>query len=358
MSRTRRRADGAGRGWLARGWVRVVSTPQVPAAAVIPVTLAAAAAAAGIALLDRSTEVNLAILYIIPPVVVTVLVNRDAGLALAAETAGVWAAARWSQVEGPGAMFVDAAVRFLVVGFVVLIISQLRAALMQAHRSDQRSREFLALAAHQLRTPMAGISASCEALIGLDSAPSQEQLLANIAMESQRAGKLVSSLLALSRADSDHPLAITPVDLGEVCRDAVQRARGLAPHLAVRLEGGGAGGLANPEAVRHIVSNLLENALRHARSTVTFTVGRTDGAARVTVTDDGPGVPLGSEEAVFERFVSLDGSGGSGLGLALSRSLARRLGGDLSYDWGVFSLTLPAATLLTTGDDGEAARRV
>ena len=82
------------------------------------------------------------------------------------------------------------------------------------------------------------------------------------------------------------------------------------------------------------VQNLMDNAVRHARSRITVTLAEERGAAQLTVGDDGPGVPEADAERIFERFTRLDdartaGTGGAGLGLAIARGIAARHGGSL-----------------------------
>lgn len=100
----------------------------------------------------------------------------------------------------------------------------------------------------------------------------------------------------------------------------------------------------DPEAVRRIVANLLDNARRHAQRSITLTVHTSRSGVDVEVRDDGPGLDPASAEAVFDRFVALDGQRGSGLGLAIARSYARAHNGDLIYQDGAFVLSLPVGT--------------
>ncbi len=89
------------------------------------------------------------------------------------------------------------------------------------------------------------------------------------------------------------------------------------------------------------VANLLDNARRHARGQVTVEVEATPTAVEIAVLDDGPGLPDGTSERVFERFVSLDGEGGSGLGLPIARGLIEAQGGRLTYEDHRFVIRLP-----------------
>ncbi len=94
-------------------------------------------------------------------------------------------------------------------------------------------------------------------------------------------------------------------------------------------------------AVREILAQLLDNARRHAFSRIVLSAAQAGGVVELRVGDDGVGLPAGLVERAFERFASLDGLGGAGLGLPIARDLARLHGGDLGYDDGVFVLRLP-----------------
>jgi signal transduction histidine kinase len=97
----------------------------------------------------------------------------------------------------------------------------------------------------------------------------------------------------------------------------------------------------NAEAVIEILSNLADNARRHAVSCLSLEVQCDRDAVCIRMRDDGPGLPEGQELRVFERFTSLDAHGGTGLGLPIARELARVQGGELTYAEGVFVLRLP-----------------
>jgi signal transduction histidine kinase len=98
----------------------------------------------------------------------------------------------------------------------------------------------------------------------------------------------------------------------------------------------------DPDAIREALANVLDNARRHAASRIDVTFVRKPDDAEVSVGDDGPGLRESSAERVFEPFVVLDGHGGSGLGLTISRGIARAHGGDVTYEEGRFILRLPA----------------
>jgi signal transduction histidine kinase len=123
------------------------------------------------------------------------------------------------------------------------------------------------------------------------------------------------------------------VDLDDVVeRAAVDRRRPGGPPVETR--GVRPVQVTGDEAqLARAVGNLLDNAVRHARSGVTVTLEEGEGRAVLTVADDGPGVPPEARELAFERFTRLDDArsadGGAGLGLAIARDIARRHGGDL-----------------------------
>jgi signal transduction histidine kinase len=98
----------------------------------------------------------------------------------------------------------------------------------------------------------------------------------------------------------------------------------------------------DPDATREALANLLDNARRHARDRIDVTVRRSGDVVEISVGDDGPGLPPGAEVRAFERFASLDGRGGSGLGLPIARAYIEGQGGRLVYDKGRFAIRLPA----------------
>lgn len=335
-------------GWLRQTWWSALLAPPLHGAAAAATTLLAAGVIAAIGVLGPGTGDDLAICYVLPPLVATVLVDRNVGLALSAEAAAVWAIASFPADLPAGLLVVDAGLRFLVVSLVVCLVYGLRGAAARARRSDERSREFLALAAHQLRTPLAGMRASAEALAAVAAEPPDERLLANLVREADRAGRLVATLLDLSRLELQESIPTAPSDLAPLCQEVVRQAGEAAVRVSVRLRPGPASAFAdtNAEAAKHILANLLQNAVRHARAAVELSWHGHGGLLELRVADDGPGLPAGCEAIVFEPFVSLDGAGGSGLGLTLSRGLARKLGGDLRYEQGAFLLSLPAPSPL------------
>ena len=219
-------------------------------------------------------------------------------------------------------------------------------ALAETRRSRDRSRRFLADVTHQIRSPIAGIQAAAETLLRQSPAGDSEGqvLLTGLVRETSRVGRLVVDLLQAARLDEGLHLDLEPCDVAAVCYHEVERVKEREPALRITVD---AVGWDSPwpaldtGAVHDMVGNLLENARRHARSRIEVTVRRKSGLVEVRVADDGPGLPGEAAERVFERFVSLDGHGGSGLGLPIARELARAHGGDVRYHDGAFLVTLP-----------------
>lgn len=225
-------------------------------------------------------------------------------------------------------------------------LGRLEAALAEARASEERSRGFLADAAHQLRSPLASIRLCTETLLRGAEPAERDHLLADLVRQTARAGRLVASLLRIARLDEGEELVPQPCDLLAVCRDEADRVWHLAPQLDVVLRADGLpeDGLKLDEgAVREIVANLLENAIRYAASKFELVITVGADAVELRVADDGPGLPPGMEERAFERFVTLDEKGRYGLGLPIARELARAHGGDLTYEQGAFVVRLPAS---------------
>lgn len=312
-----------------------------------------------IGVLDTVTGSNMSfgVFYVLLVVAITLVAGASMGVTAALLSAVIWGAA--DIITNRSRLSISIGIwnlvtRFAVHVIVVLLIAAVLEALRAARESDAHSRSFLATAAHQLRTPIAALSASVEALLLEGSTPAQERLLGNLAGEASRLGRLATSLLRTARLDQGEQLRPQPMDVRELFQREVERARQLSviecrltvqPEIPQRVQ-------LDPEATSESVSNLLDNARRHAVSLVEVRLLCQKGELVIEVTDDGPGLPAGAEERAFERFVTLDGRGGTGLGLAIARELAQRQGGDLSYLRKTFVLTLP---LHEPGDEGTGA---
>ncbi|NKY85934.1 HAMP domain-containing sensor histidine kinase [Nocardia veterana] len=258
------------------------------------------------------------------------------------------------------------------------MLDALEGAEARARASEQQMRAFVGDAAHELRTPIAGIKAIAEAVLhqpaGIET-EQREHMYLLLVREAQRASRLVEDLLDMARIDAGLTLYPRPVDVHDLVRHQVDRIRILHPEIEVRLTGGPLRAIVDPERVDQVLANLLTNACQAMPDggTLTVTVSRTperpgsgaDAAAptpgepesfAIVVADTGPGVPPAERERVFDRLVRLDPSrdrrhDGAGMGLAIARGIARAHGGDLrcvapppGSTGAVFILTVPVAS--------------
>ncbi len=228
----------------------------------------------------------------------------------------------------------------------------------RALASEQRLRTFLSDAAHELRTPLAGVQAAAEHLLRDDPPRAdREQAMLGLVRESMRASRLVEDMLTMARIDSGLSLRRTTVDLRELAQQVVDGRTIQSPGLLLRLHGPQAHLFGDRDRLTQVLGNLLDNAA-HAcvpEGTVDLTVWADDERTGVDVEDDGPGVPAQQRERVFDRLVRLDEArsshrSGAGLGLPIARGIARAHGGDLvclpRSDGGagaMFRLALPVA---------------
>ena len=205
------------------------------------------------------------------------------------------------------------------VGSLIAALNQLLSRLNAAIASQQR---FIANAAHQLRTPLAGLKTHAELARREPSTSELRSLLDMIAGETQRTSHLVNQLLTLARAEPGETPSGQPVNLHEIVgrdvRDWVQRALGKNIDLGFELED--AWTLGEPLLLRELAANLLDNALAYTQSggSVTMRTGIRNGESVLEVEDNGPGIPEAEREKVFERFYRVAATGGEGCGLGLS----------------------------------------
>jgi len=226
----------------------------------------------------------------------------------------------------------------------------------QASRSEERMRDFLSDASHELRTPIAGLQWSAEALLRHGHRRERrEQLAFEIAKQARRASQLVADLLSMARLDQGLELERKPFDLAELAAEEIERVRQQEPKLELRLISESSCPLvADVDRVRQVIANLIDNARKAmgGEGAIGVFVRRNGSLAELEVRDSGPGVPEGERERIFERFVRLDDARrnsrygyGSGLGLAIARGIAEAHGGKLvcakSDAGGRFVLELP-----------------
>jgi two-component system, OmpR family, sensor kinase len=226
------------------------------------------------------------------------------------------------------------------------MLGHVESALARREASESRLRTFAADANHELRTPLAAIRGYAE-LARRHRGPLPEDVahaLSRVEAESTRMSELVDELLLLARLDAGRPLAAEPVDMTRLVIDATSDARVAGPRHKWQLELPEEPVLVrgDEQRLRQVLANLLSNAARHTPAGTIVSVslrsatpapdndGR--GAAVVSVTDNGPGIPAELQPAVFERFVRGDTSrsraaGSSGLGLAIVHAVTAAHGG-------------------------------
>lgn len=201
--------------------------------------------------------------------------------------------------------------------------------------SALRQRRFVADASHELKSPLATLQTMIDVGERHPDSAAEARLAADLRPEIDRMQHLVEDLLILARYE-ENPLA---GEKAEVDLDRIVKAE--ADHLvrrgSIAVDVSGVDpAVVQGDAARlgQLVRNLTENAARHAASTIWLELSAADGMVELFVSDDGLGIPEQDWERVFDRFVRLDDSrsrvaGGSGLGLAVARSIARSHGGEL-----------------------------
>jgi two-component system OmpR family sensor kinase len=208
--------------------------------------------------------------------------------------------------------------------------------LERVNRLTSEQRRFIAEAAHELRTPLAALSLQAQNVEGARSLDEARGRLEPLRGGIERARRLTEQLLSLAKTQAG-TLDAAPIDLSSFARELIAEFLPAAAARQIDLGMEDEAGLrvrASPEALRMIVGNALDNALRHAPvgGEVTVKLSRDGDDAIVAVRDNGAGIPAADRERVFDAFHRLEGGGsqGSGLGLAIARDAAARLGGQVN----------------------------
>ena len=264
-----------------------------------------------------------------------------------------------SDASGASAFWVDA----VLFALLLLCLAGGGLALLRAARRERldalRKTDFVDNVSHELKTPLSGIRLSAELLAEgrLPDGPRRDKAVRSILAESDRLDRLVSNLLDFGRLERGRRrFDLQRVDLAALLEEMGAEGDPATRHssFVTRHCERGLAALADPDALRRILSNLLDNAAKYAPGAPPeVTVRAAENGVEIVVADRGPGVPPGLEEKVFERFFRADDSlarraNGSGIGLSLARGLARGMGGDLtcrprSGGGAEFILTLPGS---------------
>ena len=249
------------------------------------------------------------------------------------------------------------------------MLNNVEEALAARHASETKVRQFVADASHELRNPLAAIRGYAELTRrGREEIPTDAAYaMSRVESEAERMSHLVEDLLLLARLDSGPDLEIMPVDLTEIMINAVSDARAAGPDhtwtLAVPDEPVTAVG--DRHRLHQVVANLLANARTHTPpgTRVETGIAVRDGQAVLTVVDDGPGIPDGVKDQVFERFTRAevsrvrtirgDQGASTGLGLAIVAAVVDAHQGTVSVlsepGRTEFSVRLPLAASAHTG---------
>ncbi|RPE36623.1 sensor histidine kinase [Kitasatospora cineracea] len=200
-----------------------------------------------------------------------------------------------------------------------------------------RQRRFIADASHELRSPLAVLRTQLEVAHTHPDPAVRADMVAGALQDTDRLQSLAADLLLLARLDAaGHDGPRETLDLAELARTTAD-SRGTPRHPVDLHVRDGALVLGNRLWLGRLLTNLLDNAQRHARSRVTVRVGTdpADGSVVLDVTNDGPAIAPADREKVFERFTRLDDArsrdhGGTGLGLPIARDIATLHGGTLT----------------------------
>jgi two-component system OmpR family sensor kinase len=223
-----------------------------------------------------------------------------------------------------------------------MMLGRIETSFDEQRHSEERLRDFVADASHELRTPVATIRGYAELyrVRGLEAPGALDDAMGRTEAEAIRMGLLVDDLLTLARADQDRPLEMVPVDLSALARDAAADAGATEPDRPITPTIGEALLVQGDQArLRQVVANLITNALVHTpHDTPVRVETRRDGSEAVlVVSDDGPGMEPEAMARAFERFYRADPSrsrhsGGSGLGLSIVESMVKAHGGTVELD--------------------------
>ena len=245
----------------------------------------------------------------------------------------------------------------------------------ERRRIEQLKDEFVSTVSHELRTPLTSIAGSLGLLAGGAAGPLPEKAarLIQIAQaNSQRLVRLINDILDIEKIESGKlRLEMTALDLRDIAARAIEGVRGYAEELGVELtlaEGEAAPVRGDADRLIQVVTNLLSNASKFSPrgGEVRITVDPETRVARLSVADQGPGIPDTFRARIFSKFAQADGSdtrakGGTGLGLAIAREIAERHGGRLWFEsaegeGATFYLDLPLAGEASHNLEGDGPR--
>jgi two-component system OmpR family sensor kinase len=208
--------------------------------------------------------------------------------------------------------------------------------------NEQHLRQFVADASHELRTPIAAVSAYAELFErgAADNSEDLPRIAAGIRTETARMDRLVDDLLTLARLDEGVPMERVPVELVALASEAVRTATAVGPEWPVRFSATRPVEITgDKDRLRQVVDNLLANVRAHTPpgTTATVHVDQVGDQAEIVVRDTGPGMPADQARRIFERFYRADKArsrtvGGSGLGLSIVSAIVAAHGGTVTAE--------------------------
>jgi PAS domain S-box-containing protein len=196
--------------------------------------------------------------------------------------------------------------------------------------------DFIATVSHELRTPMTAVFGAAQTLLREDvslTEPQRRELLEMIASQARRLASITEDVLLASSLDrGDLRVEAVPVDVDELVRET---ALAQLPEAQLDLDGGDA--MADRDRLQQVVVNLLDNAVKYGGDGVHVATRRHAATIRVSVADDGPGIPPAEQARLFEKFYRADpqmthNPAGTGLGLYICKELVERMGGRIGVD--------------------------
>lgn len=225
-----------------------------------------------------------------------------------------------------------------LIGFakVTRDMSERRQALLDAEREAADQARFLAVTAHELRSPIGVLAGSAKLLVehlAELTDPERAELMDSISVSATRLQRLLRDLLTAARLEARAvQLKWQDIDVAGLLAGAIAAARSAQPDAEIELDApAGLRVHGEPDRLAQAVDNLITNALRYGAAPVCIRARAVDDHVEIAVSDGGPGVPADLQERLFERFASGTSSGGTGLGLYIVRELARAHGGEASY---------------------------
>ncbi|RSM61778.1 two-component sensor histidine kinase [Kibdelosporangium aridum] len=243
----------------------------------------------------------------------------------------------------------------IATGAAVLVVTVFGAHVLNRSLREQRDMEtrlleFVAAASHELRSPLTTIRGWAELQRVSGEPELAAKALSRIEKEVNRMNHLVDQLLELSRLDLNRTIRRDPVDVRRIAAEVVADTSMLIPNTSITLDAPAEMIVNGDETLlRHVLANLMSNAVRHTPYGTPITVSVHGN--RLSVTDEGPGMPPETAARVFERFYRAENRAvsGSGLGLAIARGIVQAHGGEITVatklgEGSTFTVELPTVS--------------